>query len=152
MDRADARANLLNAPVAFGGRNLKGEGIVIGIGDDANPSTHVDFTNRIINRTYAPPSGEHGKHVAGTAAGAGILNELYKGYAPKATIITQYFSGIWTNAASYIQDYGMVITNNSYGAVTGDCSYSGLYDLYSAILDQQAFDFPYLQNVFAAGQ
>ena len=151
VDRADARANLLNAPVAFGGRNLKGEGIVIGIGDDANPSTHVDFTNRIINRTYAPPSGQHGKHVTGTAAGAGIWNELYKGYAPKATIITQYFSGIWINAASYIQDYGMVITNNSYGAVTGDCSYNGLYDLYSAILDQQAFDFPYLQNVFAAG-
>ena len=45
----------------------------------------------------------------------------------------------------------MVITNNSYGAVSGDCSYSGLYDLYSAILDQQAFDFPYLENVFASG-
>jgi len=151
VDRADARANLLNAPPALGGRNLKGQGIVIGVGDDANPSVHVDFTNRIINRTYAPPSGQHGQHVAGTAAGAGILNELYKGYAPKATIITQYFSGIWLNAASYVQDYGMVITNNSYGAVTSDCSYSGLYDLYSAILDQQAFDFPYLQNVFAAG-
>jgi hypothetical protein len=151
VDRADARANLLNAPGALGGRNLRGEGIVIGVGDDANPSTHIDFSNRIINRTYAPPSGEHGKHVAGTVAGAGILNELYKGYAPKATIITQYFSGIWINAASYVQDYGMVITNNSYGAVSGDCSYSGLYDLYSAILDQQAFDFPYLQNVFAAG-
>jgi len=151
VDRADARANLLNAPVALGGRNLRGDGIVIGVGDDANPSVHVDFTNRIINRTYAPPSGQHGQHVAGTAAGAGILNELYKGYAPKATIVTQYFSGIWLNAASYIQDYGMVITNNSYGAVTGDCSYAGLYDLYSAILDQMAFDFPYLQNVFAAG-
>src|SRR4029079_7780018 len=151
VDRADARANLLNAPVALGGRNLRGDGIVIGVGDDANPSVHVDFTNRIINRTYAPPSGQHGQHVAGTAAGAGILNELYKGYAPKATIVTQYFSGIWLNAASYIQDFGMVITNNSYGAVTGDCSYAGLYDLYSAILDQMAFDFPYLQNVFAAG-
>ena len=52
---------------------------------------------------------------------------------------------------AYVQDYGMVITNNSYGAVAGDCSYSGLYDLYSAILDQQAFDFPYLENVFASG-
>ena len=151
VDRADARANFLNSSISFGGRNLKGEGIVIGIGDDANPSLHVDFTNRVINRTYAPAGNNHGKHVAGTASGAGILNELYKGYAPKATIITQYFSGIWVNAASYIQDYGMVLTNNSYGAVTGDCSYSGLYDLYSAILDQQAFDFPYLQHVFAAG-
>lgn len=149
--RANARANLLNAPIALGGRNLKGEGIVIGIGDDANPSLHVDFTNRIINRTYAPSTGQHGQHVAGTAAGAGILNELYKGFAPKATIITQYYSGIWINAASYIQDYGMVITNNSYGAVTDDCSYSGVYDLTSAILDEEAIDFPYLQNVFAAG-
>ncbi len=151
VSRSDARANVLNASTSVGGRNLKGEGIVIGIGDNANPQLHIDFTNRLINRTYAPPNAEHGKHVAGTAAGAGILNELYKGYAPKATIISQYFSGVWQNAASYVQDYGMVLTNNSYGAITGDCSYSGLYDLYSAILDQQAFDYPYLQHVFAAG-
>src|SRR4030095_13398285 len=31
VDRGDARANLLNASVAFGGRDLRGEGIVIGI-------------------------------------------------------------------------------------------------------------------------
>ena len=151
VDRADGRANILNAPASVGGRNLHGEGMVIGIGDNADPQLHVDFTNRLITRTYAPPSAEHGKHVAGTAAGAGILNELYKGYAPKATIISQYFSGIWQNAATYVQDYGMVLTNNSYGAIVGDCSYNGLYDLYSAILDQQALDFPYLQNVFSVG-
>ena len=151
VDRADGRANFLNAAIGVGGRNLNGEGIVIGVGDDANPSVHVDFTNRIINRTYAPPNAQHGQHVTGIAAGGGILNELYKGYAPKATIITQYYGGILQNAASYIQDYGMVLTNNSYGAVSDDCSYSGLYDFYSAILDQMAFDFPYLQNVFAAG-
>ncbi len=151
VDRSNARANILNASASVGGRNLKGEGVVIGIGDDSDPQLHVDFTNRLISRTYAPPSAQHGMHVTGTAAGAGILNELYKGYAPKATIISQYFSGIWLNAASYVQDYGMVVTNNSYGSVTGDCSYSGLYDLYSLILDQQAFDFPYLQQVFASG-
>jgi hypothetical protein len=151
VDRADARANLLNASPTVGGRNLKGEGIVIGIGDNANPQLHIDFVNRLINRTYATPGAEHGRHVAGTTAGAGIINELYKGFAPKATIISQYFSGIWQNAAAYVQDYGMVLTNNSYGAIAGDCSYNGLYDLYSAILDQQAFDFPYLQHVFAAG-
>ncbi|TMI84959.1 MAG: T9SS type A sorting domain-containing protein [Bacteroidetes bacterium] len=151
VDRSNGRANVLNAPTSFGGRNLKGEGVVIGIGDNADPQFHVDFTNRLIGRTYASPSAEHGKHVAGIAAGAGIMNELYKGYAPKATIITQYFAGIWLNAASYVQDYGMVLTNNSYGAIAGDCSYNGLYDLYSAVLDQQAFDFPYLQHVFASG-
>jgi hypothetical protein len=151
VDRANARANMLNASTSFGGRNLKGEGVVIGIGDNADPQFHVDFTNRLIGRTYAPPTAEHGKHVAGIAAGAGIMNELYKGYAPKATIISQYFGGIWLNAASYVHDYGMVLTNNSYGAIAGDCSYNGLYDLYSAVLDQQAFDFPYLENVFASG-
>ncbi|HEY1871678.1 MAG TPA: S8 family serine peptidase, partial [Chitinophagaceae bacterium] len=151
VDRSDSRANILNASTSVGGRNLKGQGMVIGIGDDANPLLHVDFTNRLITRTYAPPSAQHGIHVTGTAAGAGILNELYKGYAPKATIITQYFTGIWVNAPSYIQDYGMVITNNSYGNIVGDCSYNGVYDLYSVMLDQMALDYPYLQNVFAAG-
>ena len=151
VTRSNARANLLNGSVAVGGRNLKGEGIVVGVGDNANPSLHVDFTNRLINRTYASAAGEHGKHVAGTVGGAGIMNELYKGYAPRATIIAQYFSGIWQNAGAYVQDYGMVLTNNSYGAVAGDCSYNGLYDMYSQILDQQAFDYPYLQHVFAGG-
>jgi subtilase family protein/type IX secretion system substrate protein/CARDB protein len=151
VDRADGRANMLNASTSVGGRNLKGEGVVIGIGDNADPQFHIDFTNRLIGRTYAAPTAEHGKHVAGIAAGAGIMNELYKGYAPKATIITQYFGGIWLNAASYVHDYGMVLTNNSYGAIAGDCSYNGLYDLYSAVLDQQAFDFPYLENIFASG-
>ncbi len=151
VHRADSRANVLNAPTSVGGRNLKGEGMVIGIGDDADPQLNIDFTNRVITRTYASSGYSHGKHVAGTAAGAGIRNELYKGYAPKATIVSQYFSGIWQNAESYVNDYGMVVTNNSYGAIVGDCSYNGLYDLYSYILDQQAFDYPYLQHVFAAG-
>ncbi len=44
----------------------------------------------------------------------------------------------------------MVITNNSYGDII-ECDYHGTYDLISRILDQMAFDFPYLENVFAAG-
>ncbi|HEY0432637.1 MAG TPA: S8 family serine peptidase, partial [Chitinophagaceae bacterium] len=151
VGRNNTRANVLNNPVIFGGRNLHGEGVVVGIGDDSDPQLHVDFSGRLITRTYAPPSAQHGMHVAGTMGGAGIINELYKGYAPKMTIISQYFSGIWQNAPGYVQDYGMVLTNNSYGAITGDCSYNGLYDLYSSVMDQQAFDLPYLQQVFAAG-
>jgi hypothetical protein len=45
----------------------------------------------------------------------------------------------------------MVITNNSYGLVTDDCSTFGVYDLYSRVLDQQAFQMPNLQHVFASG-
>ena len=147
--RNDARANVLNAAVADGGRGLNGEGIVMGIGDNSDVQQHADFTGRLINRAAATHTS-HGTHVTGTAAGAGIIRELQRGYAPKATIVSQSFSGILTNAPAYVQDYGMVITNNSYGNVLG-CDYNGLYDLYAYVLDQQAFDLPYLQHVFATG-
>jgi Subtilase family/Secretion system C-terminal sorting domain len=150
ISRIDVRANVLNAPLSVGGRNLKGDGVVIGIGDNSDPQTHIDFNRRLIDRAAATYA-YHGTHVHGIAGGGGIVNELNTGFAPKATLISQVFNGVFTNAPAYVQDYGMVITNNSYGAITGDCSYTGLYDLYSRILDQQAFDFPNLQNVFAAG-
>ncbi|MCF0055823.1 S8 family serine peptidase [Dyadobacter sp. CY356] len=146
---ANGRANVLNSSL-LSGRNLHGEGVVVGVGDEANPLLHVDFNNRIINRA-AIQAGGHGVHVTGTLAGAGIVNEKFIGYAPKAKIVSQYFSNILAYAATYVQDFGMVITNNSYGNDLTDCSLIGAYNLQSYILDQQAFQMPYLQHVFAAG-
>ncbi len=150
------RASLLNAPVSKGGKNLKGNGVVIGVGDDADPQPHVDFTNRITSHAAAPylPSGSyygHGVHVAGIAGGAGVVNEIRTGFAPGSKIISQVFSGILNNAPAYAADYGMVITNNSYGYNLSECSTFGVYDLYSRVMDQQAFDLPELEHVFAAG-
>jgi hypothetical protein len=145
----NGRANVLRSSLP-GGRNLRGEGIVIGIGDDSDPLRHIDLAGRFINRAAAP-GGSHGVTVQGIAAGAGNIEELYTGYAPKATIVTQVFSNILANAPAYVQDYGMVITNNSYGNIGDDCSTFGSYSLYSRILDQQAIDLPQLQSVFAAG-
>ena len=147
--RSLSHANVLNASIANGGKGLNGEGIVIGVGDNADVQSHVDFSGRLINRTYAPLDF-HGMHTAGIAAGAGIINELYRGYLPKATLISQLFNGIFANASTYVADYNMVITSNSYGAILG-CENNGVYDLASNILDQQAFDMPYLQHVFSAG-
>jgi len=144
----NARANVLRSSI-IGGRNLTGQGVVIGIGDDSDPLQHIDFSNRIINRMPAV-GGSHGIHVMGIAAGAGIVDEKLTGYAPKSTIISQNSSSILAYADVYVQDYGMVITNNSYGS-TNTCSTFGVYTLISRILDQQADDLPYLQNVFAAG-
>jgi hypothetical protein len=144
-----SRANFLNASVANGGKGLNGEGVTIGIGDNSDVQTHIDFTGRLINRAAAPTT-YHGQHTTGTMAGAGNIIELYRGYAPKATIVSQYFSGILTNAATYVTDYGMVVTNNSYGDIM-DCDYHGTYDLSSRIMDQMAIDLPNLENVFAAG-
>ena len=148
--RAGARAGKLNGSIANGGKGLLGEGVVIGVGDNADLNYHIDFSRRLINHTWAPNNTIHGIHVAGTVGGAGIVYEGATGFAPKSRIINQLYSGIWINAANYIEDYNMVITNNSYGALTG-CQYNGLYDIYSSILDQQAFQFPHLQHVFASG-
>ncbi|MBL7725624.1 MAG: S8 family serine peptidase [Chitinophagaceae bacterium] len=145
-----SRANVLKAPLAVGGDNLNGQGVVIGLGDNGDIQSHLDFTGRLINR-----AGEvmraHASHVGGTVAGAGIIQELYAGYAPKATLLNQVFSGIFSNAPAYVQDHDMVLTNNSFGSVVNDCYYNGLYDLTSRILDQQAIDLPELQQIFAAG-
>jgi hypothetical protein len=148
-NRSGSRGNVLNAPILQGGKGLNGEGVVLGIGDDADVQTHVDFTNRLINRAVIGVSN-HGYHTTGTLGGAGIVNELYRGFAPKATIISYFYSGILTNAATQYADYGMVITNNSYGNIV-ECDYHGLYDIYAQQLDQQAYDLPELMHVFAAG-
>lgn len=146
---ANSRANILQSSLT-GGRNLKGNGVTIGVGDNANPLNHGDFSGRLINRA-AIPGNNHGLHVTGTAAGAGILNERFVGYAPKATIIKQLFSNILTYAPAYIQDFGMVITNNSYGNIVNDCATFGQYTLYSRVMDLQQLQYPSLQHLFAAG-
>ena len=148
--RDAVKGSILQAPLNVGGRNLRGDSVVIGIGDNSDPHYHVDFTNRIINRA-ATSWQFHGTHVTGIAGGAGIVDQIRSGFAPKSKIVSQTFSSIINNASAYVSDYGMVVTNNSYGNITNDCDYFGVYDLYSRVLDQKAFDLPNLQNVFAAG-
>lgn len=140
----------LNASLLNGGYNLKGAGVVVGVGDDADPGFHPDLTDRIINRTPGIVNN-HGAHVTGTIAGGGLLQPDRRGFAPLATVVSQFFNGIWVNAARYVQDFGMVLTNNSYGGQEGNCDYNGIYDLYAQVLDEQASTLPHLLHVFAAG-
>jgi hypothetical protein len=148
--RNASRANVLNTSIANGGKGLNGEGVVIGIGDNGDVQTHIDlYGPRLINKVSAP-AAIHGTHVHTTAAGAGIVNEYYRGYASKATVISEFFAQVLNKTNQYVQDHGMVLTNNSYGA-GGGCGYYGMYDLTSRIMDQHAFDYPHLQHVFAAG-
>ncbi len=142
--------NVAQAAIATGGYGLSGTGVVAGVGDDADPSNHIDLQDRIINRS-AFVYNDHGTHVSGTVGGAGIIRYLSRGFAPAVKIVSQLFNGIWQNAGSYVQDFGMMATNNSYGNITGDDDYEGYYDLYSQVLDQQAFQYPELLHVFASG-
>ncbi|MDQ3682887.1 MAG: peptidase S8/S53 subtilisin kexin sedolisin, partial [Bacteroidota bacterium] len=102
-NRNGSRATVLNASVANGGKNLNGEGVVIGIGDNTSAQPHIDFYGRLINRNTITGAA-HGIHVAGIAAGGGIVNELYRGYAPKAKIIDASFSRILQSAPIYVKD------------------------------------------------
>jgi len=68
--KQNSRGNVLNASIGVGGYNLKGDGVVVGVGDDADPQYHVDFTGRLID---FGPAGYfyHGTHVYGTVGGGG---------------------------------------------------------------------------------
>jgi len=147
--RYASRASLLNASISNGGKGLRGEGVVIGVGDNADVQTHIDFSGRLYNRSSNPANG-HGHHVTGTVGGNGNGNDFYRGYAPKAKLVIQDYNGILRNADAYVSDYGMVITNNSYGDNV-ECTYHGTYDLYSRWMDELAISQPFLENIFAAG-
>ncbi len=135
---------------ASSGRRLLGDGVAVGVGDDADPSTHVDFTGRLILRTPAPPN-LHGTHTSGSVGGGGILNPQYQGMAPHSTIISQYFSDILVNAPTYITDYDMTLTSNSYTDYDYGCQYDGEYDSYASGTDAQLYNYPYLLHLFASG-
>ncbi|HTQ64546.1 MAG TPA: S8 family serine peptidase [Puia sp.] len=140
----------LDALSATSGRNLFGKNVTVGIGDNSDPSTHIDFSGRLIQRN-ATTVTSHGTHTTGTMAGAGILDPRYRGMAPKATIISQYFSDILVNAPTYINDNNLVLTNNSYYSGADFCPGDGEYDALSNYADEQLDANPSLLHVFAAG-
>ncbi len=135
---------------ALGGKNLNGKGVTIGIGDNADISTHADFSGRLILRTPALPDN-HGTHVAGTAAGAGIVNVKYRGMASRSIVINQYFSDVISNAPTYVVDNNMVLTNNSYFSSQVGCPGNGVYNVFSNYIDQQALSLPQLLHNVSSG-
>jgi hypothetical protein len=147
-NRAAHGADALAAP---SGRNLRGDGVFIGIGDDTDPYTHIDFSGREIDRFSAPPGTGHGVHTSGIAAGGGILNPYFQGMAPHATLISQYFSDILLEAPVYLNDYDMTLTSNSYTDYDYGCIYDGQYDYLANYTDAQAWTYPTLLHSFAAG-
>jgi len=132
------------------GRNLLGQGVTIGIGDNSSPYTHVDFSGRLIDRFAAPVKG-HGTHTSGTLAGGGILDPHNRGMAPRATLVSQYFTDILTNVPTYINDYDMVLTSNSYTNYNPGCINDGQYDALANFMDAQLLTYPTLLHDFAAG-
>ncbi len=135
---------------SIAGRNLQGKNMVVGVGDNADISTHIDFNGKIISR-HPFPWDYHGTHTSGTTAGAGFLNPKNQGMAPKAHIVSQWFSDVIVNAPTYFTDYNMVATNNSYYSSAIGCIGNRVYDVLSNYIDVQLKNYDEILHVIAAG-
>jgi hypothetical protein len=149
--RGITNSNIAQLPQSLGGFGLQGEGVTIGVGDNSDPD-HVDFVDRVLRFNPIMPlsNARHAFHTTGTVGGNGIVDERFKGFANKSRLVSDYYSQIVGNAPVYFQDFDMRVTNNSYGFVLGNCSYSGTYDIYSNYLDQQVRDIPTMLHVLAS--
>jgi len=147
--RADQgeRGRGLTSPLT---RGLDGEGITVGIGDGGRLGVHEDLSVSILDLSSFAFSS-HATHVSGIITGAGLIDPFYgHGHAPKANIILRNFSDILWDAPQYINDFGLSLTNNSYGTSLDNCTYFGDYDGTSAGLDAMINTHPQLLHVFAA--
>ncbi len=134
------------------GMELDGSGIVIGVGDGGKLGEHIDFDSKVLFETndHLQNFGAHGDHVAGTIASRGNLDPKQGGFAPEASLLIERSSNIIYASNDFYDNYGMVLTNNSYG--TGfDCETNGAYNFTSLTLDKQLREMPNLMHVFAAG-
>jgi hypothetical protein len=147
---AATKANLAHLPAAVGGYDLLGDGMTIGIGDNTSGLNHADLRDRIINYNPAPYTN-HGMHITGIVGGAGNLMKSGRGFAPHATMINNLYNLIWARTGTMLQNHNMTVTNNSYAAVVGNCSYSGTYDAYAQALDIISLQYPSVLHVFASG-
>ncbi len=96
---------------------LKGEGVIIGVWDGGSVFTHDDFGNRLTVKDGAKVS-DHATHVAGTIGGGGLGKSDAKGMAPAVSIWSYDWNDDQEEMRQAVED-GMVISNHSYGFVTG---------------------------------
>ena len=151
--------------------NLTGKNMLIGIWDSGSTNVeHQEFGDRVEIKDNIP-FDDHGTHVAGTIAAAGV-NPQAKGMAYEANLFAYEFNNDNSEMASEAAD-GLLISNHSYGLRTGwdvtsggtgwqwfgDPSVSnvedyrfGYYDASnSRVWDDIAFNAPYYLIIKAAG-
>lgn len=125
-------------PRADLGLNLTGKNILIGIWDSGSTNVeHQEFGDRVEIKDNIP-FDDHGTHVAGTIAAAGI-NPNAKGMAYEAQVIAYEFNNDNSEMAFEAAN-GLVISNHSYGLRTG-------WDVNSAGTGWQWFGDPSVSNV-----
>lgn len=152
LGRTLHRVNILNDGV----RNLKGQGINIGIWDESEVDDHLDFsptaTRLLIQETGTPSS--HSTHCGGTIAGGGLINPKARGMAPKSKLYSWNFNGnIQNEMATAIPAFGLSVSSHSYGS-TLTCGLTGsgvAYSTTSRNTDLNLNTFPNHLHVHSAG-
>ena len=122
------RVNILNDGI----RNLKGDGINIGIWDGGAISPHLDFSPAgRLTQVEASATSDHSTHCSGTILGRGLRNPLAKGMAPNAKLYSYNFNGnIQSEMAAGIPANNLVVSSHSYGS-TQTCGVNGAGVTYS---------------------
>lgn len=135
------------------GKGLTGAGITMGEWDGGDVGIHEDYNDRL---TLIKKSGvsSHATHVCGTMAGAGNINPVARGMAPKAKIYSwDFYNNITLEMDTNYPKYGYTLTQNSYAydPIDDPCRLRGNYDQTSTELDKMVEKYPNLLHVFAAG-
>jgi hypothetical protein len=117
-----------------GPRNLKGDGMNIGVWDEI-ASQHLDFSpaGRLVNME-AGGAGSHGTHVSGTIGSRGLINPLARGMAPNAKIYSYdgFNNDVQVEMSTAIPANTLISSNHSYHDGLGvQCGLSGASVSYS---------------------
>ena len=139
--RPDQQADLVQAPPY----NLTGAGVFIGQTESGNPDdTHDDIQGR-VHEIQTLGTSTHATHVAGIAAGTGVLSvpeggtpQQWRGVAPAAEMWS------WGSGSSHLTHYaaaidsGIVMSTNSWGwgVSSLNCSLYGDYSNDAPEMDQ----------------
>ncbi|UZR96797.1 MBG domain-containing protein [Chondrinema litorale] len=100
------------------GLSLSGSGLYLGIWDGGGVRlTHDELQGRVFQKDYASSFDSHSTHVAGTLIATGVLDSA-KGMAYEAGLHVYNWNYDVSEMAEAAAD-GMLISNHSYGFVTG---------------------------------
>ncbi|MBU6159086.1 MAG: S8 family serine peptidase, partial [Bacteroidetes bacterium] len=150
--RENAAFGLQNLRSETSGKGLSGKDVTIGIGDNADPTSHLDNLSNNFNRNPSSLGASgHGTAVTGIVSGDGIIDERFTGVAPRSTTVTDDFDLVISKSETYAKDFGMTVTNNSYYIGLAGCSGNGAYNELSAYADLQIATIDTIQHIFAAG-
>ncbi len=145
------RASILND----GPRNLKGDGVNVGIWDGGDISQHLDFSPAgRVTQVETIGASQHSTHCAGTILGRGLINPTARGMAPNAKLFSYNYNGnIQNEMANGIPANNLIVSSHSYGS-TQTCGLTGSGVAYSATsraTDINLNNFPFHLHCHSAG-